>query len=121
MKQAAAMCVVVPKVGHIARSAAASLIGMAGADFRMEITDVFWISGRSFPLVRGERFEGDTRVGDVLDLRSEDGTTRAVTVRTVEFVCTPGQVPSPVEALTLGIGDGLSRDEVRQGQVLSAR
>jgi hypothetical protein len=94
---------------------------MTGADFRMEIADVFWISGRSFPLVRGERFDGSTQVVDVLDLRSEDGTTRPVTVRTVEFVCAPGQVPAPTEALTLGIGEGPSREDVRPGQVLIAR
>lgn len=94
---------------------------MASEGFRMTITDVFWISGRSFPLVRGERFEGNTRVGDVLDLSSDDGSTQTVTVRTVEFVCAPGRVPAPTEALTLGIGDGLSRDRVRQGQVLTSR
>ena len=93
---------------------------MGGTRFRMTITDVFWISGRSFPLVSGERFEGNTRVGDVLDLSSDDGSTRTVTVRAVEFVCAPGQVPVPTEALTLGIGDGLSRDHVRQGQVLTS-
>lgn len=94
---------------------------MAGAGFRMTIADVFWISGRSFPLVRGESFEGNTRVGDVLDLSNDDGSMRTVTVRAVEFVCAPGQVPVPTKSLTLGIGDGLSRDHVRQGQVLTSR
>lgn len=93
---------------------------MTGADFRMEISDVFWISGRSFPLVRGDRFDGSTSVGDVLDLCSEDGTTRAVTVRTIEFLCSPGQVPAPTAALTLGIGEGLTQNDVHPGQVLTA-
>ena len=94
---------------------------MTAADFRMEIAQVFWLSGRPFPLVRGDRFDGNTRVGDFLDLRSADGTTRPVTVRTVEFVCAPGTVPAPTEALTLGIGEGLTHEDVRPGQVLIAQ
>jgi hypothetical protein len=91
---------------------------MTEEEFRMEITNVFWISGRSFPLVCGDRFDGNTRVGAVLALRSGDGASRPVTVRTVEFLCSSGNVPPPLEALTLGIGDGLTRDDVRPGQVL---
>lgn len=93
---------------------------MPGPPFRMQIADVFWLPGRPHPLVRGERYDGDVRVDDVLALVDEDGGARPVTVRTVELVCSPGSAPSVIDALTLGIGDGLARGDLRKGQVLRA-
>jgi translation elongation factor EF-Tu-like GTPase len=91
---------------------------MAARAFRMEIVDVFWLEGRPFTLVLGATYQGDTAVGDTLELVSGDGSSSQVRVRAVEFVCRRPGVPNDSEALTLGLGDGLARHEVRPGQML---
>ena len=80
--------------------------------FRMAITDVFWLAGRTGPIVTGESYEGNVSVGEALTLVSPDGSRREVIVRGVGFVCGVGHSSALNSPLSLVLGDELRHHDL---------
>lgn len=93
---------------------------MSDPAFHMVIEDVFRLTGRPFPIVRGSSYEGDTKAGASLDLISPDGSRRSVVVLGIELVCRPGIPPVEGGDLSLALGD-VTYDLLYAGQVLASR